>query len=609
MEEVVGKLWDKWLTKQVSTDHVDARVELSTIQAQLIIFYRAMGGCPAKTIELTEPRKLQIKRTTLQKIAGSHQYFMVSWQDDKSIRLPPYIATFADSKSNENLYFWLVALAAHQPTMIHWLIDNQAATTKIISRYPGLKKIYLSLSQAYLAKRPELSDLPVQEQQAEKQIHYALTVPGSITSAVSSKFAVLPVPLWLYPARLRALPIGNKLSDERTGKGQRHLKEIKEIEQRKQVDYVDDERKTDGLLVFQAEALETWTEQVNLDRCQSDEDDSDNIDAIAKDLDVITLSRHRKAKSASIRFNLDLPAEENDDLRLGEGILLPEWNFKEQRLIENKCLLQTMLADDVKPIELNKKQQQISRDISKRLASLGLVQSKRKTQQSGDEIDLDAWLDDYSQPTKSTNKQNYFIDNKQHYRDVSCLLLADLSLSTEAYINEHQRVIDVISDSLLVFSQGLNQLNDKFAIYGFSSVRSQHVRYHIIKNFKMAFDGHVRGRIARIEPGYYTRIGAAIRQSSKLLSQQGSANKIMLIITDGRPNDLDQYEGRYGLEDTRQAIMEAKRQGLVPHCITIDKKAHDYLPFLFGQNGYSIVDNAELLPQVLPKIYINLTKH
>jgi nitric oxide reductase NorD protein len=609
MEEVVGKIWDKWITKQVSTEYVEASVSLADIQSQLMVFYRAMGGDPSKTIELAEHRKLRIHRTTLQKIAGSHQYFMLTWQDERSVRLPPEIAVFSQKTLNENLYFWLIALAANLGSMDDWLLDNQAATSRLISRYPGLKKIYLSLSQACLANRPNTDNLSAQEQQAEKQIRYALTVPGAITSPISCKYDVYPVPLWLYPARSMPVMGIDQEGSDHDGQGERRLNDIKEIEQRKQVEFVDDERKTDGLLVFQAEALETWTEQVNLDRCQSDEEDADNVDTIAKDMDIITLSRHRKAKSASIRFNLDLPAAENDDLRLGEGILLPEWDFKQRRLVEKKCQLQTMLADDVKPVELSDRQRLISREISKRFAALGLIQNKRKAQQSGDEIDLDAWLDDYSQPTKSSNKQNYFIDNKQHYRDVSCLILADLSLSTEAYINQHQRVIDVIGDSLMVFSEGLSQLNDEFAIYGFSSVRSQHVRYHILKNFNMPFDGHVKGRVARIEPGYYTRIGAAIRQSTKILNQQGSANKIMLIVTDGRPNDLDQYEGRYGLEDTRQAIIEAKNLGLTPYCVTIDKKAHDYLPFLFGQNGFSVVNDAEQLPLVLPKIYINLTTH
>lgn len=612
MEEAVGKLWDKWLTQQVSTDFTEAAVNLSDIQSQLLLFYRAMGGVPAKTIEAAAARKLVIRRSTLQKIAGSHQKFILPWQDERSLRLPPTIALFADRQLNQALYFWLAALAAHLPTMEHWLRDNQAATRRLITKYPGLEKSYHLLTRACLAARPNISALPETEQSAEKALQSALKVPGIITEFPSSRHHLSPVSLWLYPPLTIAGPSRRpiELEQERQKRsGQQHQPELKRLQQRKQAQYVDDEPETDGLQVFQAESLMTWTEQVNLDRSQSEQDDDDNIAAIAQDLDIITLSRQRKANAARIRFGLDLPAEQNDDLRLGEGLPLPEWNFKQQRLVENVCLLQTMLADEVKPVNLTPRQRRLSFDILQLFSVLGLSRSRRKAQSKGDEIDLDAWLDNYVQPVKDSNRQNFFIDSQHRCRDVSCLILADLSLSTEGYINNEQRVIDVIRDSLIVFAEALNKLGDEFAIYGFSSVRSQHIRYHILKNFEMAYNDHVRGRITRIEPGYYTRMGAAIRQSSKLLSRRDSSHKILLIITDGKPNDLDHYEGRYGVEDTRQAIIEAKQLGLTPYCVTIDQEGHDYLPYLFGYNSFSIITDATQLPRVLPKIYLNLTAH
>ncbi|WP_281561433.1 VWA domain-containing protein [Thalassomonas sp. RHCl1] len=609
MEEVVGKIWDKWLTRQVSADHPAATVNLCDIRSQLLLFYRAMGGVTAKSIEIAEGQKLKVKRTTLQKVAGSHQKFSLAWQDERSVRLPASLAIFADKDLNEALYFWLVALAAKMPIMTHWLQDNQVATIKLMADYPGLKQSYLKLSRAYLAARPEPDTLSPRDRALEKQIQSALKVPGIVNHLPDGKYQPLPVSLWLYPPLTCLASRPDDKGLEQNNPGQRNLPDIKEIEQRKQVDYVDDERKTDGFMAFQAEALETWTEQVNLDRCQNEDDDNDNLDDIAKDLDIITLSRHRKAKAARIRFDLDLPAAENDDLRLGEGIPLPEWNFKQQRLVENSCFIQTMLADDVKPVPLSQKHQLLSREVSQLFLAIGLNRTRRKAQATGDELDLDAWISEQSRPVKDSSKQNYFIDSRDNFRDVNCLILADLSLSTEGHINNEQKVIDVIRDSLIVFSEALNQLNDEFAIYGFSSVRSQHVRYHILKNFNMRYNDHVRGRISRIEPGYYTRMGAAIRQSSKLLLDRGADNKILLLLTDGRPNDLDQYEGRYGLEDTRQAIIEARQAGLVPYCVTIDQKAHDYLPFLFGHNGFAIVNDATQLPKVLPKIYLNLTKN
>ena len=111
-----------------------------------------------------------------------------------------------------------------------------------------------------------------------------------------------------------------------------------------------------------------------------------------------------------------------------------------------------------------------------------------------------------------------------------------------------------------------------------------------------------------MQPFYYTRLGAAIRESAKILEKQSAKNKLLLIISDGKPNDEDRYDGRYGLEDTKKAIEEVKKKGIIPFCITIDQEAKEYLPFLFGRNGFAIVKDGKSLPKVIPEIYINLTK-
>ena len=192
-------------------------------------------------------------------------------------------------------------------------------------------------------------------------------------------------------------------------------------------------------------------------------------------------------------------------------------------------------------------------------------------------------------------------------RDMSCLLLADLSLSTDTYVNNEQRVIDVVRDSLFLFSEALQATGDRFAMYGFSSRRRNHVRFHTLKTFDESCSNEVRGRIQAIRPGYYTRMGAAIRQATALLEKEYSAQKLLLILTDGKPNDLDKYEGRYGVEDTRKAIHEAVERGLHPFCVTIDEKAGDYLPYLFGSASYVLVRNAGELPAKLPLLYARLT--
>ncbi|MDR4168285.1 VWA domain-containing protein, partial [Bacillus paranthracis] len=139
-----------------------------------------------------------------------------------------------------------------------------------------------------------------------------------------------------------------------------------------------------------------------------------------------------------------------------------------------------------------------------------------------------------------------------------CLLLADLSLSTDAWVGKESRIIDLIRDGLLLFSESLNRSGDAFALYGFSSRTREQVRFSCLKHFHEPYNAQIRGRIQAIEPGYYTRMGAAIRQSSQLLLEQDAQQRLLLILTDGKPNDLDHYEGRYGMEATRMAIREAR---------------------------------------------------
>jgi len=103
-------------------------------------------------------------------------------------------------------------------------------------------------------------------------------------------------------------------------------------------------------------------------------------------------------------------------------------------------------------------------------------------------------------------------------------------------------------------------------------------------------------------------MGAAIRYAAGKLLLQRQKNKLLLILTDGKPNDLDRYEGRYGIEDTRMAIREAGRQGIHPFCISIDDKANDYLPYIFGKSSYVFVRNVSELPYRLPKLYLRLVR-
>jgi nitric oxide reductase NorD protein len=237
---------------------------------------------------------------------------------------------------------------------------------------------------------------------------------------------------------------------------------------------------------------------------------------------------------------------------------------------------------------------------------------RRHAQPDGDELDLDAWVRHATEGGDTRSESPAVWQRRvRDERSLATLLLADLSLSTDAHVGgrgQATRVIEVIRDALYVFGEAMAAGNDPFEMLGFSSVRRQNVRIQHLKGFDEAWSGLARSRVGAVRPGYYTRMGAAIRHATVRLAARPERQRLLLLLTDGKPNDLDVYEGRYGLEDTRHALKEARSAGCTPFAVTIDRDAHDYLPMLFGQQGYALVHRPRDLPRRLAAVYSALTR-
>jgi len=308
-------------------------------------------------------------------------------------------------------------------------------------------------------------------------------------------------------------------------------------------------------------------------------------------------------------MDLELQPDMTEIYPLGKGHFIDEWDYRKEEYLQNYVCIKPQVTTNVIPIALPKRLSKTVKRIQAELSLLELDRIKNDHLPYGDEINMDTWIEYKGHQNKSMHHQKFYTSYERQTREMATLLLADVSLSTEAGVTAELKIIDVIKDGLMVFSESLQRLEDKFAIYTFSSLKNTKVYFNIIKNFKEPYNDLSRGRIESIKPGYYTRLGAGIRESAKILEKQKSANKLLLIISDGKPNDVDRYDGRYGIEDTKKAIEEVRKKGIVPFCITIDVKAKSYLPYLFGRNGYAVVRDGERLPKVLPEIYINLTQH
>jgi nitric oxide reductase NorD protein len=609
MEEHVGALWHRLITRLADNSFPQAAVSLAEVEKTVAVLFRALGGDGGLQISNAEQIENRARRSWLQRVAGSQEKTALAWRDDDFLRLPARIDCLPDAQLNRDLYLWLAALAVPPvPPNGDWFVLNQQRIRATLRRWPGLTARYRRLVAAHLAIRPALAALRTDEAAAEQAIRDALERPGSVDSLPSARRPPAPVPLWLHPrpplqGSGAAAPEPETAERDADGQ-QRELERLRREAER--VKKPDSDR---GLVTVRMENIFTWGEFVNVDRGAEDEDDLDRAEAIARDLDRLAVSRDAKRAAATLKFDLDLPAEAEDDLVIGEGIRLPEWDWKKRLLLPDLCRVVPMLSADAPPIPLPARLSRTARRLRNQFQSLAPARVWHRGQVDGQEVDIDAYLRFAAERAAgaAVAGEALYRDLRSGARDLACQLMADLSLSTDTWVDDHHRVIDVIRDSLWLFAEALDATGDRFAMHGFSSRRRDPVRVHTLKSFDERYGGLVRGRIAAIKPGYYTRMGAALRHGSNMLSAQPAGRRLLLLLTDGKPNDLDQYEGRYGIEDTRQAVLEARRLGLQPFCVTIDRKGNDYLPHLFGNKGYVVIKNPAELPKRLPMLYAQLT--
>ncbi|MDP3301912.1 MAG: VWA domain-containing protein [Sulfuricurvum sp.] len=587
MDELVGKFWDRYVTKKASRLFIDEAVVFGSNAKAFKIFYHLLGGEKGKELHVTDKRSIKTSQTLLEKFSGTGNTFFLAWQDEKGIYLPASLSYFPLKQHNEMHYYWLIAMLTKvNLNRKNIQTENKKTAQLLIKKYAGFNEFYTYADSFLRSNYPELS---TDESLSEDSL--ADTYPN---------------PLWIYPS----LSGKNKLLDFDDEEALRQPDEPHKTEtlsMKKKSEQIDDTKETDGLLLFLPESIMSFMEQVRVDR---QENDSYEEDALynAEDLDEITLGKKDANLSARIKMDLDISANSIEQYPLGKGHFIDEWDYKKEIYLKNYVCIKPFISLNIGPIALPKRLQKMMKKIQSELDLMELDRIKRDNLPYGDEINIDTWIDYKGHQNHSNHPQRFFQTYERKMRDMATLILADVSLSTEAGITQEIRVIDMIQDALMVFSESLHRLEDRFAIYTFSSIKNTKVNFHIIKNFKEKYSDLVRGRIHAIKPGHYTRMGAAIRESAKILEKQQSANKLLLILSDGKPNDVDRYDGRYGIEDTKKAIEEAKQKGITPFCITIDIDAKEYLPYLFGRNSYAVIRDAQKLPKLLPEIYMNLTQ-
>lgn len=611
MEEAVGIRWHHFITRMANRSHPQARVMLDNEQAKLAIVFRALGGDAGLSIKAAAEQPVHASRTFLQKIAGNGLRFSLAWRDQDVLYLPHKIDFYPSKQLNQDLYLWLTALAScqqlHQFSKRDWFNINQHNVLLCLQRYPGLLPVYQRLVAAEVYERDVRLHISNANQTRELAIRQALAEPGSVSLLPKGVKEPDPIPLWLYPGRYEDASFRpqNDASDQQRSSPS---KPQKDITSRRQAEYAEDPDGREGLILFRLESLFSWSEYLPLDRLADDNED-DDAEKVAEDLDRITLSQNRAAQASKIRLDLDLPSAAEDDIPLGMGNHYPEWDYRKQLLKKNHCTVIPMLPRKAESAPLPDYLADTAKSLRRLFSNFNTQPLMLRRQLQGSELDISAALNHRVQQLRGQASSDAPVWRQQQtkQRDLSCLVLADLSLSTDAWANNEKQVITVIRESLHLLGEALNASDDDFALYGFSSRRRNHVRYNLIKNFNEPWGDEIHGRISALEPGYYTRMGAAIRQSIDIIKDHPAEKRLLLMLTDGKPNDLDIYEGRYGIEDTRMAILEAHRQGIETYCVNIDQNTGDYIPYVFGQQRYYHLNRASQLPKLLPRLYLNLT--
>ena len=226
-----------------------------------------------------------------------------------------------------------------------------------------------------------------------------------------------------------------------------------------------------------------------------------------------------------------------------------------------------------------------------------------KRQADGDEVDLDALVEALADSRHGGGfSERLYTRMQRSERNIAVIFMVDMSGSTKGWINQAQR------EALVLLCEALERLGDRYAIYGFSGTTRKRCEIYTVKTLDEDYDSEVRARISGIRPQDYTRMGFAIRHLTRLLRETDARTRLLVTLSDGKPDDYSDYRGEYGIEDTRRALLESRRDGIHPYCITIDEHGGDYLPHMYGPAAYTVVSEVRALPFKLSSIYRQLTR-
>ncbi|MCA0423768.1 MAG: VWA domain-containing protein [Proteobacteria bacterium] len=627
-EETVGTAWHDLVRDWgAEPDHAGARVSYTDVAVSVGLMHRAAGGNPGTEILPSAATVAKSRVTGRRRLGHDVDHVTRASYDGQMLALPGAIALFDDPARNRALYLWLSALAAFFEMPFEppgaALADDLAmlraahrAEARLMATLPGFRTMRGDLAGALLAQRPQ-PKLPPVEMELEAAIRLLLqgAEPGDNTlhgviigDGDLAAFATppeykpfRPVALWPLLAPWRA---GDRSRGDDAGETSATPPgEGSEKTLRAQRHEADQANRKDSFILHRFESIMSWVEFLNINRAIEDEDE-DNAKKAAEDLDEVSLARNTRSAKTKLKFHLDLSPRDVERERLIGETTYPEWDWKAGSYLAHHVCVQERLAEekDDDALDRPRTRRRIAR-VRRQFEALRPRRRIVRRQTDGFDLDFDEVVRarcDLMASGEASDRLYAAIRDDE--RDLAVSVLIDISRSTESSV-AGRPVIEIAREALAALIGGIDACGDSVSVHAFSSLRRDRVMVERVKDFTEPNTDTIRRRIMGLTPRHYTRMGAAIRHVSHHLATHTAQRRLLLVITDGKPNDLDHYEGRHGIEDTRRAVREARRLGQAVFAVTVDARARDYIPYLFGQNGFAIIPDAETLIEALPDMY------
>lgn len=550
--------------------HPGAAVSMDELRRGLDLHHHILGGALSRRVV----GDAGLQRNPIRATVPNAVLDLMAWLDPEQVHLPKAVDRYPTPALNRELYFWLAAFLALDepldnerswPLSVRHLLRGVATSFRVVQAFPALAERYGRLCAAELAQRSAV--LPRWDASSKRPV---LVLEAGIRHALGA--AQPPRDAWLAEALdavQRGVPIARPWP-----------------------------HRSNALLPFLPVAL--WSHPAGY----------------VHGLRLAFFKRRTRRRAHGIpktlaqpRFDPRHEPESSDGAPADGRFVYPEWAYQNRAYRTDWCaVFEQIPSGGDGGTRFHDASTALVSQVRKQFEALRQLSGWQRRLDNGEDLDLDAYVESIADARGCGRPSTgVYRSRTRRWRDLSVAVLVDSSRSTEAWVGE-RRVIGIARDAMLVLAEALAACADDFALFAFASDSRLRVACYRVKGFDEAYGDATRARMLALRPHHYTRMGAAIRHVGVRLGARSSAQRLLLVLTDGRPNDpSDGYEGRYGLEDTRRALLELRMRGM--HCfgLTIDRQGREYLPDLFGPGHYAVLADPRALPQVLPRLYGRIT--